>query len=171
MNEILLNVVVLVFEVLYYALFMKFARKEGEFWRYLLSFTLITIVGTIINTNNMFSYLILNILIVLSLKYIVKLKVVSYDLFTIFLMLFSKIVIEYIIVLIFFNLLNESISMVLIMIAISKILVVTSFKNEIKAVDKYFNKKWNDNNFYIRYIFTILMFIYVIVSFITIIFY
>lgn len=165
------NIVILAMEVLYYSLFMKFAKRKGKFWKYILGFIIVTIIGTIINTNNLISYLILNILIILSLKYIVRIKIVSYDLFTIFLMLFTKIIIEYVVVLIFYNLLKLPIFIVLILISLLKLLIIVLFKNKIYLINKYFNRKWNNNNFYIRYIFTILMFIYVIVSFITIIFY
>lgn len=29
----ILNIIVLIFEVLYYSMFMYYARKEGKFWR------------------------------------------------------------------------------------------------------------------------------------------
>ena len=49
--NIILNAIVLIFEVLYYALFMKFARKDGKFWKYILLFSLMTICSFFITTN------------------------------------------------------------------------------------------------------------------------
>ena len=53
-----MHIIVLLFEVLYYSMFMKFARKEGKFWRYLLLFSLITIVLIFTGTGNLYVYLI-----------------------------------------------------------------------------------------------------------------
>lgn len=41
---ILLNAIVLIFEVLYYSMFMYFSKKEGKFWKYIVSFTIITLI-------------------------------------------------------------------------------------------------------------------------------
>lgn len=94
---ILLNAIILIFEVLYYSLFMYFSKKEGKFWKYLINFLLITIIGLFIGTNNLLSYLLLVLLMFLGLKYIVNVKMSLYDMLIIVIMLFSKIFLEFII--------------------------------------------------------------------------
>ena len=69
--NLLLNVVVLIFEILYYALFMKFARKEGKFWRYLLLFSLMTFCLLFMKTTKIYTILVISLFILYGLKYIV----------------------------------------------------------------------------------------------------
>lgn len=166
-----LNVIVLIMEVLYYSLFMKFARKEGKLWRYLLSFGIITFILSIIGTNHMYSYLFFGIMVLLCIKYIIKLKLQSFHMFIIIEMLLFKIIVEAIIVLILYNLMKMPIWIVLIFLSLIKLLLIILFKNKIYFINKYFYGKWINNNFYIRYIFTIFIFIYIIASCIAIIFY
>ena len=49
-------VIVLILEVLYYSLFMKFARKEGNFVRYLIAFTMVVLIAGITNVQTVLSY-------------------------------------------------------------------------------------------------------------------
>lgn len=95
---IFINIIVLIFEILYYSMFMKFARKEGKFWKYLLLFTLVTISGLFIPTNTLLSYLYLILAILFGLKYIVKINTTLYDMFFILIMIFFKLIIEYVLV-------------------------------------------------------------------------
>ena len=67
---LILNFIVLIFEILFYSMFMYYSKKEGKFSRYLLLFSLITIIGTIIKTNYLFSYLILVLMILYGIKYL-----------------------------------------------------------------------------------------------------
>lgn len=171
MNEILLNVVVLVFEVLYYALFMKFARKEGKFWKYLLSFGLVNIILLFIGTNQIYSYLLCIIMMLYGLKYIVGIKMTLYDMFFIMIMLMFKALTEHIVVLIFFVLFKQTILLTTFIFSALKFILLIILKNKLNLVYNYILIKWNNNNFYIRYLFTIFMFCYVIISIITILFY
>lgn len=168
---LVLNVIVLIMEVLYYSLFMKFAKGEGKLWRYLLSFGLITLLFSIVGTNMLISYLFLIITMLLALKYIAKVKIVTFDILTMVFMLLFKVIVEAIIVLILYNLMKTPIWIVLIFLSLIKLLLIILFKNKIYLINKYFYGKWINNNFYIRYIFTILIFIYIIASCIAIIFY
>ena len=77
---IFLNIIVLVLEILYYSIFMYYAKGEGKFWRYLLLFSSITFIGCIIGTNYLFSYLILVLMMLYGIKYIVKAKTSLYEL-------------------------------------------------------------------------------------------
>lgn len=165
------NIIVLLFEVLYYTTFIKLCNNEGKISKYLLLFSLITILFSFVGTTQIYSYLILIILMLYGLKYIVKIKVGLYDMFLLFIMMFFKIIIEYIIVLIFYNILKLPISINIIMFSIIKILILLLIKNKMYLFNLYLKERWKNNNFYIRYLFTIFLFIYVIISCITIIFY
>lgn len=157
------NIIVLLFEVLYYSMFMKFARNEGKFWRYLAAFTLITIIGLIVGTNTLYSYILLIIIIFLGLKYIVNLKMTLYDLFIIFVMLALKISIEGIIYMGIYMFYQNN--FVLTMIAtLSKNILVLALNKRLFKIYDYFKKIWYNNNFYIRYLFNTFMFFFVILS-------
>lgn len=162
MNEILLNVVVLALEVLYYALFMKFARKEGKFWRYLLSFSLVNIVLMFIGTNQIYSYLLTMLMMLYGIKYIVKIKTSIYDLLFLFIMMLIKTEIEGISCFLFFNLVSPFLFIMI--IDFLKIFFIITLRNKIETLYKYLKLKWSNNNFYIRYIFNILMFAYILMS-------
>ncbi len=169
--NLIFNCIVLIFEVIYYTLFIKLCKKEGKISRYLILFSLITILFCFVGTTKIYSYLILIILMLYGLKYIVKIKVGLYDMFLLVIMLFSKIIIEYIVVLIFFNILKLSISINIIIFSLLKLLILFLLKDKMYLFNNFLIKKWKNNNFYIRYLFTIFVFIYVIISCITIIFY
>lgn len=161
--SLLLNVVVLVFEVLYYAMFMKFARKEGKFWRYLLLFTIASIL-IFFSKNTLFSYLIFILFSYVSLKFIVKTKVSLYDMLIIVIMLFLNVVIQLPIFIICFNILKVGHFMTTMIFEVAKILMLLLLN---KKMNKHYikgKKLWDNNNFYIRYIFSCSMFVYVIVT-------
>lgn len=165
--EFILNIIVLVFEVLYYSLFMKLSRKDGKFYRYILLFILFSIITLFLNKQFIGNYLIIFLLIVYGMKYIVKLKISLYDLLFVMIMFIFKVVIETPLFVLFYKLLTNK-YIISIIISVIKILMII-FINKIYGIDniyKKLNKLWKNNNFYIRYIFTILLFIYVILSFV-----
>lgn len=159
----LLNIIVLLLEVLYYSLFMKFARKEGKLWRYIISFILISIIGLFIKTNYLMSYIILIILIVTGLKSIVRIKISLYDIFFIFIMLIVKTLLETVLLVPSYYILKNMFLATLIA-GIFKTSVIMVLRNKIGKYYTSIKDKWNKNNFYIRYIFTTLMFLYIIIS-------
>ena len=164
-----LHIIVLLFEVLYYSMFMKFARKEGKFWKYLLLFSLITIVGLLIGTNYLYSYIWLVLFILFGLKYVVKIKTSLFDILPIIIMLAVKIVIELLSMFIFYKFLCLNQVITTFIFEIIKILTILLSKN---CLNLYYNKlktTWNKNNFYIRYFFSIFAIIYVIISAISLI--
>ena len=158
-----MHIIVLIFEILYYSMFMKFTKKEGKFWKYLLLFTLITIVGLFIGTNNFISYLILVLMVLYGLKYIVKSKTNLYDMLWIILMLLIKIIIEtptYIFVCFF----TKNLMLIGILSNVIKILFVFAIKRLLNNWYLKLKKIWDNNNFYLRYIFTCLVYVYVIIT-------
>ena len=157
---ILLNILVLVFEILYYSMFMYYAKGEGKFKRYLLLFSLITIIMMFTGTNSLYSYLIFVLTTLYGLKCIVKTSL--YDMFIIYLMLFLKLLIELIISYIIYFLIIDNIVMITLMFTIIKITIIFILKKKLQLFYNYFKHKWNKNNFYIRYIFIVMNFMYVI---------
>lgn len=169
--KMVLHIIVLIFEVLYYSMFMKFARKEGKFWKYILSSIITTILLLFVGSNNLIGLLVLIISLFLGIKYIVKINVSLYDMFFIVIMLFVKIILEYMCVLTFFNLLDISYIIVTFIFTFLKIIFLFIFKNKLNAIYIFLKNIWYKNNFYIRYIFSISTFVYTIVCIITIIMY
>lgn len=167
--DLLLNVLVLSLEILYYSLFMKYARRESKFDRLHLLFTIITIIGIFIGTNTLPSYLILILMMLFGLKYVAKLKVSLYDMLIIFIMLIIKVIIETPLYLLLVHTANRYI--VSIIPNVIKILVITLLNKKITKFYKSLKIKWDNNNFYIRYIFSILVYIYCIATAVLLIFY
>ena len=157
-----LNVVVLIFEILYYSLFIKFARKEGNFVRYLIAFSIITIIGIIIGTNGLISYFALVMMILLAMKYIIGLKTTLYDMFVIVCMLFIKIIIETPLYIVLYTFINNYIIGVI--VGIIKLILLILIRNYIRNFYNSVKIKWDKNDFYIRYLFSICCFIYCIIT-------
>lgn len=167
--NVILNIIVLIFEVLYYSLFMKNARQEGKLFKYLICFSLVTLISGILNVQALISYMLSVLAMLVLLKYIVKLKIGLYDLLFLFIMMFVKVIIETIVFLIFGNI--PSMVIFYMLLEFTKIAFILIFKDKINKIYYSLKEKWNKNNFYIRYIFTIFMFTYCIVSCVFIILY
>lgn len=166
---IFLNMVVLVLEILYYSIFMYYAKGEGKFCRYLLLFSLMTGIMLLVNTSTIYSYLIFVVLSLYGLKYLVKVKTSLYDMLVIIIMIFLGIAIQYPFYLIGLKLgIRYEITFIYEPI---KILAILLSRNFIKRQYNKLKIKWNNNNFYIRYIFTCLMYLYVIITIVFIILY
>ena len=161
--NLMLNVLVLFLEILYYSLFMKFARKESDFVRLLFLFTVITIAGMFIGTNHLPSYLALILIMLFGLKYVVQIKVILYDMFIIFIMLILGILIQ----LPCYIVLTKFVKGLYVMMTIYqfiKLIVVILLRNKIALMYTKLYKRWANNDFYIRYIFSIFVFLYAIAS-------
>ena len=156
------NIIVLIFEILYYSMFMKFTRNEGKFWKYLLLFSLITIVMLFVGTNTLYAYLIFVLLTLYGIKYIVKTKTSLYDMFIIYIMLFVKLIIELAVsYFVYFLIINNTL-IVTSVFAVIKIIVLLIMKNKMNLIYNRLKLKWDKNNFYIRYIFVVMNFLYII---------
>lgn len=168
--NVLMNIIVLIFEVLYYSMFMYYAKKEGKFWRYILLFSLISIVLMFVGTKNLYSYLVFVVLSLFGLKYIIKAKASLYDMLIIIIMIFFKIFVE---ASIFFinNLFIKNYLLFMIMIVLIKFILVCIFRKRLNTFYIKLKNKWDKNNFYIRYIFICLTYIYIIITIILLIFY
>lgn len=158
----LLNLIVLTFEILFYSMFMKFAMNEGKFYRYVIVFIVNTILIAFLGSRNLISYLAFVMTTLLMMKYVVQAKTSLYDMLIIIFMLIVKSIIEIPLFYLFAMCFSGLISTFLFQFA--KILLVLLFRNKIRTFYIKLKKKWDNNNFYIRYIFSILMFVYVIIS-------
>lgn len=159
---LILNFIVLLFEILFYSMFMYYSKREGKFNRYLLLFSLITIFFTFVGTTQLISYVVLIFMMLYGIKHIVKVKTTLYDMFILSLMLIFKIVIEFIVVLLFYNLFGMYLTIFL--FEIIKVLILIILKNKLNVFYKKMCIIWYKNNFYIRYIFSCLIVIYIIFS-------
>lgn len=158
----LLNILVVLLEILYFVFFMKFNRKEGSLFRYFLLFTLFSFVSVFLSKQLFINYILIFLFILYGLKYIVKLKVSLYDLLIIIIMFAFKIVIEiplYYLMTIFINGIVATI-----IFQCLKLGIVFLLRNKLDKMYKLLKKKWDNNNFYIRYIFTISLYGYIIFS-------
>lgn len=161
---IFLNIIVLVFEVLFYSLFMKYSRKDGKLINYLFLFTIGTIIVTLFSSKYMPTYLIFIITMFVGLKYIVRTKVSLYDLLIIIVMLLLNVVIELPIFIVFYNLFHFNHFIVTLIFELVKLLIILLAKFKLNEVYLKGKKIWNNNNFNIRYVFTILIYLYVIIT-------
>lgn len=158
----LLNLIVLTFEILFYSMFMKFAKNDGKFYKYVIVFIINTILITLLGSRNLMSYLVFVMTTLLMLKYVVQVKTSLYDMLVIIFMLIVKSMLEIPLFYLFAMCFSGVISTFL--FQITKILLVLFLKDLIRTIYIKLKTKWDNNNFYIRYIFSILMFMYVIIS-------
>ena len=142
---------------------MKSARKEGDFKRYFLLFGLFAIITIFMNRRFLINYLIIFFLILYGLKFIVKLKVTLFDLFFIILMFISKVIIEMPLSLLSYSIV-ENIYVASTMVGVLKVIIILLFNEYVEKIYEIMKLLWKNNNFYIRYLFSISLFIYVILS-------
>lgn len=165
----LMNIIVLIFEVLYYSLFMKFTKREGSFIKYCILFILVTILGCVLNTRDITNYFILLIFIVLGIKYIVKAKTTMFDFLIVLIMLVFNIIIEAVIYILLFKWIRVNYIITTLTFEAIKIGLCLILKDKLNIMNEKLKNLWNNNNFYIRYLFTVLIYIYVIITCILII--
>lgn len=164
-----MNLIVLIFEILYYSMFMIYARRDGKKARYYFAFSIITIFGLLIGTKDLWSYLVLILLILFGLKFIVKVKTSLYDMLVIVIMLFLNMIIQLPIYLICYKLLAFNHFLTTMLFQVIKVLLIYTAKNKLNPIYLKLKRLWDNNNFYIRYIFSCSMFVYVITIFILIV--
>lgn len=159
----ILNIIVLFFEILYYSMFMYYSKKEGNYWRYFLLFSLISFIGIIIGNSTIYSYLILVLMILYGIKFIVKVKTSLYDMLIIIIMLFIKIILEAIFAFSIYYTIKNRILLTFAIIMVKTIFILI-FRNKFNKIYNFLKIKWDNNNFYIRYIFSCFSFIYLIIT-------
>lgn len=161
---IAINIILFVLEVLYYSLFMKYTKKEGKLYKYLILFTLCSLIVGMINSKNLLAYLFFILGSYVGLKYVVKTKTSLYDMLVLVVMLLLKVIVELPLFLILYNVIHINHYLVVFIVGLVKLLLVFMFKS---MMNNWYNKmkeKWNNDNFNIRYGFTILIYLYVILT-------
>ena len=162
MNYVVANIIVLIFEILYYSMFMYYSKQEGKFWKYVILFTIISIIGGFIGTNYLFSYIYLIVMIFIGINYFIKVKMYFRDIFSIIFMLLLSALIQLPIYFI-----GKTLNLIILftfVYEILKVLLVYIFKNQLEKLYLIYTNKWNNNNFYIRYIFSMSLYIYIIIT-------
>ena len=128
------NIIVLIFEVLYYSLFMTFTRGKEKFYKYLIAFIIITIIGLFINMRGLLSYFLLIMLILLALRYIVDKETKLYDILIIVMMLFISLLVEFPIYVLFYKILKFNHFFTTMMFQVIKIILVFIFRNKLNKI-------------------------------------
>ena len=161
--ELFFRIIVILLEVLYYSSFMKMAKKDGKYWRYLLLFSMIQAFFFFVTTDFIYSYLLLILMITFGMKYLVKVETSLYDMLFVFVMMICKLIIELAFAFPISHILHD--------ILVSKVVLGMTKTILVILIGGYINKAyrklkicWEENKFFIRYIFTIFMFVYVIAS-------
>lgn len=160
---IIANIIVLIFEVLYYSMFMYYAKSEGKFNRYILLFSLITIIILFVGNDSILSYFLFMILSFYGLKYIVKVNAYLYDMFVTFAMFFVSFLIPIPIYLIG-NLFTNNIFIITLSYCFTKVFIIFLTNKIINKIFKKLKVLWYKNIFIIRYIFIICAIMLVIFS-------
>ena len=156
------NLIVLIFEVIYYSIFMKNIKGDKKLSKYILTFVIATL-SLLVTGNNLLGYSLFVLLCLFGMKYIVKTKTTFYDLFVLVFMILFKVAIELIICLLCYAIIKNT--FIALMIAnIVKILIVSSIRITMRNIYQVTKKLWDKNNFYFRYILMCLLYIYVICS-------
>ncbi len=161
---IFLNVIVLVLELLYYSLFLNFCRKDGKLYKYILIFIINTIITLILGNQNLVTYFLFILLGYINLKYVAKLKTSLYDMLIITIMLLSNLVVELPIYVLFYKLIGFNHFITTLLFELIKLLMVFILKFKLNKWYQKGKKIWDNNDFNIRYIFTILIYLYVIIT-------
>lgn len=161
---IFLNIIVLIFEIMYYSLFMKYSRKNGKLINYIILFIINTIITLILGNQNLVTYLFFILLTYINLKYIIKEKVSLYDMLLITIMLLSNLVIELPIFVLFYKLMRCNHFVTTLIFELTKILLIVLLRNKMNKLYQKGKLIWDNNDFNIRYIFTILIYLYVIIT-------
>lgn len=162
--QFLITIMLFILEVLFYSLFIKFSKKEGKIWRYILLFTLVSILIGFINSKKLISYFVFVLCTYLGLKYIVRIKASLYDMLVIVVMLLLNVTIEFPIYLIFYKLFHLNLIIVTIMFELVKLFVVVIGKRCFNENYLEFKNVWDRNDFNVRYGFTIIIYLYVIIT-------
>ena len=162
---VILNILILIFEILYYSLFMYYAKREGKVSKYILLFSLITIVMLIVGTNNLHSFIIFVILTILGMKNIIKCNTYFFDIFITFIMLLSKFIIELILFYVLY-IFSKNVLLNALIYGFIKIMMLVILNKKYNFTIQYakLKNKWDKNIFFIRYSFIVFMFVYVIIS-------
>lgn len=162
--QFMITILLFILEILFYSLFIKFSKKEGKIWKYLLLFTIVSLIVGFINSKNLLAYFVFVLSTYLGLKYIVKVKVSLYDMLVILIMLLLKVIIELPLFIIFYNLIHCGHVVASFIFQIVKLMFVFICRKKLNNWYLKFKSLWDKNEFNIRYCFTIFMYFYILLT-------
>lgn len=155
------QLIIFILEILYYTNFLYLCRKKDKYYKLFIIFLLSNIGMYFIGFSSFYAYTLYFVeVIVLSL--LLNVQFLLYDMLVMIVSLLFKLFIE----LCFFIILQKNISLfvcVLVM-GITKNIVLVLIKDKLNKFYLKFKKMWNNNNFYIRYSFSTLLYLYIIAS-------
>lgn len=153
-------------EILYYTLFFSFCRSKESKIKVFIVFLISNIVSFLIGFGSFYSYMLYFIEIAILCR-LLKIKFVLYDLFIIILSMLFKLFIE----LLFFMMFQKNIILFIpiLIMGMSKNTILILLRKKLKNMYIKLKQKWDNNNFYIRYSFTVVLYSYVIASIVYII--
>ena len=160
------QLIVFLLEILYYTMFFSFCRKDEKPYKLFLVFLISNIISFFIGYGSFYSYAFYFIEIAI-LTRLLKIKMTLYDILVLIVSMIFKLFIE----VMFFIFIRENIT------TFAWICTIGIVKNNIliicnKKLNEIYNKLkklWLNNNFYIRYLFSTFLYLYLIFSVIYII--
>lgn len=160
------QLVIFFLEILYYTLFFGFCRKSEKFYKLFVVFLLSNVISFFIGYGSFYSYALYFVEIAILMR-IMKIKMTLYDILILTLSMIFKLFIE----LIFFIILRENINTFLwvCIMGIAKNNIVILLHNQLNKLYCKLKNLWVNNNFYIRYLFSTFLYLYLIFSVIYII--
>ena len=161
---IAINVLLFVLESLCYSLFMKFAKNNGKLYRYIILFILCSTLVGFINSKNLIAYFVFILSAYLGIKYLVRVKTSLYDMLVLVIMLLLKVIVELPLFLILYNVINFNYYLVVFIGELAKLLLVFLCRNKMNIWYLKLKNIWDNDNFNIRYGFTILVYLFIILT-------
>lgn len=154
---------VLAQEVLYYTIFMRLSKKQGNIFAYLLLFTIATLVINLLQPIKLSAYLAFIVISLVGLKFITHSKNNLYDILITIVMIAIKLLIE---VLFTFGIyyLVKDVYITIYTVSWIKICFIFLIRKWLNKLNTKIIFLWSNNNFYIRYIASAGLMIYIIVS-------
>jgi len=155
------NMTIFLLEILYYSFFLRFARNKNDFIKVFIMYLISNIGLYFIGFESFYAYTLYLVEIVL-LARLFKMKLVLYDTLVILVSLMFKLLME----IPFFIILGTKVDLFIwvFIIGIFKNIVVILLRNKLSKLYIKGKKKWDNNNFYIRYAYSIILYSYIIAS-------
>ena len=161
------QLIIFLLEILYYTLFFGFCRKNDKYYKLFVVFLIANIISFFIGYGTFYSYA-LYFTEISILARLLNIKMTLYDIFVLIISMIFKLIIE----LLFFIIIRENISLFIWVLAmgITKNMILLFINKILNKLYYKLKDLWINNNFYIRYLFSTFLYLYLIFSIIYIIF-
>jgi len=154
--------VVLALEILFYTLFFKLSKRKGSIAIYTIVFTLSTVALYFLYDYRLIGYLLFVLISVIGLRYLTPSNNGAFDILLLLIAMLFKLILEPIcfVPYIFY----KDIYMCTIIASLIKILVIILLRGLLNKMYRKLLNDWNNNRFYIRYIASIGLMLYIIAT-------